>query len=54
MLDHDIDTAPALAMLTRRDDDPFNFSRRRFLQLVGLGAGAGLTGGSLLEALHGR
>ena len=54
MLDHDIDAAPALALLTRREDDPFALSRRRFLQLVGLGVGAGLTGGSLLEALGGR
>ncbi|HWM18422.1 MAG TPA: DUF1501 domain-containing protein [Ilumatobacteraceae bacterium] len=54
VLDRDIDTAPALAMLTSRDDDPFSLSRRRFLQLVGLGVGAGLTGGSLLEALGGR
>ncbi|MGH9133968.1 MAG: twin-arginine translocation signal domain-containing protein, partial [Ilumatobacteraceae bacterium] len=28
-------------------------SRRRFLQLVGLGVGAGLTGGPLLDALGG-
>ena len=54
MLDHDIDTAPALALLTTRDNDPLSLSRRRFLQLVGLGVGAGLTGGSLLEALGGR
>ena len=54
MLDHDIDTAPALALLTSRDNDPLSLSRRRFLQLVGLGVGAGLTGGSLLEALGGR
>ena len=38
----------------RRDNDPLTLSRRRFLQLVGLGVGAGLTGGSLLEALGGR
>jgi uncharacterized protein (DUF1501 family) len=54
VLDHDIDAAPALAMLTRRDEDPCGLSRRRFLQLVGLGVGAGLTGGSLLEAMGGR
>ena len=59
MLDRDIDTAPALAHLTMHDNDPLNLSRRRFLQLVGLGVGAGLTGGSLLEAArrtraHGR
>ena len=54
MLDHDIDTAPALALLTVHDNDPLSLSRRRFLQLVGLGVGAGLTGGSLLEALGGR
>ena len=54
MLDHDIDTAPALALLTQRDNDPLGLSRRRFLQLVGLGVGAGLTGGSLLEALGGQ
>ena len=54
MLDRDIDTAPALAHLTLRDNDPLSLSRRRFLQLVGLGVGAGLTGGSLLEALGGR
>lgn len=54
MLDRDIDTAPALALLTQRDNDPLSLSRRRFLQLVGLGVGAGLTGGSLLDALGGR
>ena len=54
MLDPDISTADALAHLTRAETDDGRFDRRRFLQLVGMGVGAGAiasTGGSLLD-LH--
>ena len=43
MLDHDIDAAPALALLTRTDNDPLALSRRLFLQSSGSASGAGLT-----------
>ena len=52
MLDPDISTADALRHLQVDDTDPNAFDRRRFLQLVGLGVGAGaLTGptSSLLD-----
>src|SRR3954452_12867871 len=39
MLDPDISAARARALLTTRDDDPTNVSRRRFLQMVGWGVG---------------
>ncbi len=46
MLDADISTRNALANLTTAEADPHALDRRRFLQLVGMGAGAGLaTGG---------
>ena len=54
MLDHDISTADALAHLQQVETDPGRIDRRRFLQLVGMGVGAGAiasTGGSLLN-LH--
>ena len=59
MLDPDIPTAAALAQLHRPepvdpDIDPHALDRRRFLQLVGMGVGAGLvagSGGSLLDEL---
>lgn len=47
MLDADISTRDALQLLTDRDDDPMRMGRRRFLQLVGMGAGAGALAGSL-------
>ena len=55
MLDPDISTADALRHLSRAvaNDDPFSIDRRRFLQAVGLGLGAGLVAGpgtSLLDA----
>ncbi len=55
MLDPDISTADALRHLSRSvaHDDPFDIDRRRFLQAVGLGLGAGLVAGpgsSLLDA----
>ena len=55
MLDPDISTADALRHLSRPDapgDDRFGLDRRRFLQLVGMGMGAGLVSGpgsSLLD-----
>jgi uncharacterized protein (DUF1501 family) len=49
--DADIETADALALLSAAPSG--SLTRRRFLQLVGLGAGAGLTGGALVEALAG-
>jgi uncharacterized protein (DUF1501 family) len=56
MLDPDISTADALRHLSRAvaHDDPFSIDRRRFLQAVGLGLGAGLVAGpgtSLLDAV---
>jgi uncharacterized protein (DUF1501 family) len=41
MLDPDISTADALAHLQVAETDPHAIDRRRFLQLVGLGVGAG-------------
>jgi len=41
MLDPDISTADALALLQVAETDPHALDRRRFLQLVGLGVGAG-------------
>ena len=46
MLDPDISTADALRHLSAPvAEDPFSLDRRRFLQLVGLGLGAGLVAG---------
>lgn len=45
MLDHDISTRDALAHLVEPETDPHALDRRRFLQLVGMGAGAGLASG---------
>ena len=54
MLDPDISTHDALRHLSvPAGTDPFSLDRRRFLQMVGLGLGAGLVAGpgtSLLEA----
>ena len=55
MLDPDISTADAVRQLSRAvaNDDPFSIDRRRFLQAVGMGLGAGLVAGpgtSLLDA----
>jgi len=55
MLDPDISTADAVRQLSRAvaNDDPFSIDRRRFLQAIGLGLGAGLVAGpgsSLLDA----
>jgi len=52
MLDPDISTADALAHLQIAETDPHALDRRRFLQLVGLGVGAGALAGptsSLLD-----
>jgi uncharacterized protein (DUF1501 family) len=47
MLDPDVSTREALAHLTSCEFDPHALDRRRFLQLVGMGAGAGLVSGGL-------
>ena len=45
MLDQDISTGDALALLSQHDDDsPAGLDRRRFLRLVGMGLGAGTAG----------
>ena len=52
MLDPDISTADALRHLSVEERDPLALDRRRFLQLVGMGVGAGVIashGGSLLN-----
>jgi len=58
MLDPDISTAAALAQLSRPDvGDSISLDRRRFLQLVGAGLGAGLVAGpgtSLLDEALGH
>ncbi|MEL6891589.1 MAG: DUF1501 domain-containing protein [Actinomycetota bacterium] len=60
MLDPDISTADALRHLSRPDlidDDPAGLDRRRFLQLVGMGLGAGAVAGpgtSLLDSALGH
>jgi uncharacterized protein (DUF1501 family) len=54
MLDSDISTRDALVHLHNPETDANAIDRRRFLQLVGAGAGAGLIGGgtgSLLDAV---
>jgi uncharacterized protein (DUF1501 family) len=54
MLEHDISTADAMRHLRSAEHDPHAFDRRRFLQLVGMGMGAGLVAGgtgSLLDHL---
>ena len=45
MLDADISTRDALANLTGIEVDEHAIDRRRFLQLVGMGAGAGIAAG---------
>jgi uncharacterized protein (DUF1501 family) len=54
MLDSDISTGEALDLLHRVESDRFMVDRRRFLQLVGMGMGAGLLSGpasTLLDQL---
>jgi len=56
MLDSDISTADAVRHLSRAvaNDEPFSIDRRRFLQAVGMGLGAGLVAGpgtSLLDSV---
>lgn len=51
MLDPDISTADALRLLTAPDNDPAGLDRRRFLQLMGWGVGAGAMLGGLGEVL---
>ncbi len=51
MLDPDISTQDALRLLTVPDDDPSGMDRRRFLQLMGWGVGAGVLVGSLGEVI---
>ncbi len=47
MLDPDISTADARALLSFSDNDPSGYSRRRFLQMVGWGVGGGAVLGGL-------
>ncbi len=63
MLDHDISTSGALRHLTAPEaafsstDDAHSLDRRRFLQLIGMGLGAGLVtgpGSSLLDTALGN
>jgi uncharacterized protein (DUF1501 family) len=54
MLDPDISTAAALAQLHQPETDAHALDRRRFLQLIGMGVGAGMVSGgagSLLDSL---
>ncbi len=51
MLDPDISTDDALRLLTDPDNDPKGLDRRRFLQLMGWGVGAGAMLGGLGEVL---
>ena len=53
MLDPDISDREAFAHLSIRDEDPTRLGRRRFLQLVGMGVGAGaiLDGTGVLDRL---
>lgn len=51
MLDPDISTADALAHLHRHETDPFAIDRRRFLQLVGMGVGAGVVASNATSLL---
>ena len=54
MLDSDISTAASLAHLRQPETDAHALDRRRFLQLVGMGVGAGVVSGgtgSLLDSL---
>ena len=54
MLDPDISTAAAMAHLHRPEFDAHHLDRRRFLQLVGMGVGAGVVAGgagSLLDSM---
>ena len=55
MLDPDISTADALRLLTipavDRPDDPLGMDRRRFLQMMGWGVGAGALMGGLGETI---
>jgi uncharacterized protein (DUF1501 family) len=57
MLDPDISTRDALRHLHQAETDPWAVDRRRFLQLVGMGLGAGAVAGpgsSLLDSLTGN
>ena len=52
MIDPDISTADALRLLTARDNiDAAGMDRRRFLQMMGWGVGAGALFGGLGEVL---
>ncbi|MEI8239229.1 MAG: DUF1501 domain-containing protein [Actinomycetota bacterium] len=54
MLDHDISSADSLRLLTAPDRSPNTLDRRRFLQLVGMGVGAGLALNSVDQLLPAR
>lgn len=54
MLNSDISTADAIRHLSIRENDPWAVDRRRFLQLIGMGIGAGALAGpgsSLLDSV---
>jgi uncharacterized protein (DUF1501 family) len=57
MLNHDISTADALAQLSFRDDGPNGYNRRKFLQMIAMGAGGaalGSIGGPLFDGVIGN
>jgi uncharacterized protein (DUF1501 family) len=54
MIDHDISSTDALRLLTAPDDARSTIDRRRFLQLIGMGAAAGLAVNAVDELLPGR
>lgn len=53
MLDPDIATGDAVRLLHRDEADPHAIDRRRFLQLIGMGVGAGLVSGGTGTLLDG-
>ena len=59
MLDEDISTADALRLLSRLDNDPdvpgpSGWTRRSFLQAVGMGVAGGALVGTLVDVVKGE